>query len=338
MSNKTTDQLKFNTELFTKECIEIVNINLQDRLTKIYDELKTTFDSQLKSEVMRKIGCDDLYNYDELEISGLQMGEINHSGHHVNVQHINIIDWLNLLKQDTIKRINDTKKTENIFIDIDKYIKKLQEGEKIVISCCLARGIYTQNPYTYSGYYNFTNISSSYGNTFGSYYYHMLITNKSNIYVSDGDGEIGKFIFHDFDLPTNYINIIKRVCNGNPALTFNTIIGIIEYIKNEQYNKKIVPLYAKEMVEENAILKEKYDQYTKDREELDKSMLNFETVIKPYVDLDKEKQMLETQKKELDEYKEKLKLLAKKLELEKINFENEKKKLAEINLDELNSI
>jgi hypothetical protein len=263
-----------NTDLISKECLNIINTNLQSCLDKTYKELKAKFKSQLKDEIINNVNLGDLYKYNNIGIL-----PISKDGR--TYEFCNVSEWLNMTKQ-----LN--KESEEFNANMDQFIRKIQDGEKIVIASCYVGPDNQGNWFSYQVFNHTVNSA------------HLLITNKANIYNN------GKFIFNDFDIPSNYINIINMMITGYRFIPFTSIVGIIDYIKNDNYAK---------IVAENMALKEKYTQYLKDKEDLDK------------------------QKSEFEEYlttkKEKIKLIAAKLELTKASLEKQKQKINEIRLTDL---
>ena len=69
----------------------------------------------------------------------------------------------------------------------------------------------------------------------------------------------------------------------------NTIFSTLEIMKSTLYNRKFIPLYVKDVIQENETLKEKmkeYDTFNKDKEEFLKEN-------KPYLDLIEDKKNLD---------------------------------------------
>ena len=101
-------------------------------------------------------------------------------------------------------------------------------------------------------------------------------------------------------------------------------------MKSTLYNRKFIPLYVKDVIQENETLKEKmkeYDQFNKDKEEFLKEN-------KPYLDLIEDKKNLDLLREELRIEKEKLRLVSIKLKHDKLDFNEKLEKFQNLDIDD----
>jgi hypothetical protein len=118
-----------------------------------------------------------------------------------------------------------------------------------------------------------------------------------------------------------------QIYNETYRNEYDGIYNILQYIKDTMYDRKIIPLYVKEMVDENNDLKNKYESYQKDSEEFYKFKSKYENEIKPYLDLEKERERLSNIKIKLAEEKRQINFVKLKLDEEKKKIEFDRDQL-----------
>ncbi len=234
---------------------------------------------------------------------------------------------------------------------------KLLTGEKIVF-------LWDNRKPIKECYPTCTNYNSSIHNRFNL----IIVTNFSRVFSYNFSGlytgSLEKFAHYNFWLPVDYILILKSLVlnnykpNGSSDTAFlfcntpfeklstqelnlkfpnygtqidpNTIFSTLELMKSTLYNRKFIPLYVKDVIEENKMLKEKmkeYDTFNKEKEEFLKEN-------KPYLDLIEDKKNLDLIREELRLEKEKLKLVALKLKHDKLDFNEKLEKFQNLDIDD----
>jgi hypothetical protein len=174
-------------------------------------------------------------------------------------------------------------------------------------------------------------------------WYNIFLTNYGNImcYQTNGGGW-QSLVFckkYNFWLPTDYIKLLNRLfgknmdlhigkiedCKINSIICHN-ILACVQNMKEFLYDRKIVPLYVKDIVDENNELKSKYDQYTNEKDQFEKEKMQFYNNEKPNLDIIKER-------KELNDLRIKLQLIAQKLKLEQDELDRQKNIINNVELE-----
>ena len=130
------------------------------------------------------------------------------------------------------------------------------------------------------------------------------------------------------DLSPEELNL--KFPNYGTQIDPNTIFSTLEMMKSTLYNRKFIPLYVKDVIQENETLKEKmkeYDTFNKDKEEFLKEN-------KPYLDLIEDKKNLDLIREELRIEKEKLRLVSIKLKHDKLDFNEKLEKFQNLDIDD----
>lgn len=351
--------VKQETEIYTDKLITTckeISDEVISNISKSYVELYDKIESAVKNKIMQTIGTKDLYNYDDIptiNISDLKLNYDcqNYQGHcqcSLNPNHYRkelITCNCYGTQHNTIRKCNYC--TIHYAIDIfNKFISGeiLIKGEKFVIR--------KENKFKFR---ESNNAYCSYDillyieliTNFGRYirlfkvrdYIFMHGTSCGGFNDPCGDlkdvfnypptsGICAGYQEHNFWIPTDYIHILKSI-KGPLNSDF------LQIIKNKLYDRKIVPLYTKDVIQENIELNKKYADYELDRKLLDQEKLIFEQEKKKFYEEEKIYIDILKDRKEIKETKEKLKLISKKLKLERNKLEKKKKAFDDIDIDDI---
>ncbi len=299
------NMLKFAIGNFKEECAKIFDEHLENTMTKCRNEIYGKIESQLKRQIMENIGTFKLFDYSDIPepllSTGNQrykdlnecFGRINQHGPHPDIN------------KDKAKFLDFTPGEKLIF-----YREKFHEGgggKSIVFLTNYARCFWAK---WQSGFH-----------TVSEYQYRHF----------------------DFWIPKDYIILMKIITNETqyslhgsngvitPFVYGENVVEFLKTIKERLYDRKIVPLYAREIVDENAELKAKYNKYEQDmaqlkldRESLAAERERFRREIAPHVNLEMEQTALMAEKQKLAEERVMLRLAAQKIREERDKLEKMK--------------
>jgi hypothetical protein len=283
-----------NSEILT-ECLE--------NITKTNDEICSKVHNEINEKIRRVFDGDELHKYKPIEGALAFLKKLYGKYKH---------------KEDKPEIIN----------------KFTSDSDEYIIMC---KKIYTRN-----------------------LIHHVFLTNQSNyivliinIYNLDEDTEIPKEIgtvFHgnfNFSLPYDYYKIINKILDINATnheegvrrsssgndLELRTISprilleNILPLMKETLYDRKFIPLYAKEILEEDKKIKEEFEMFKEDKRKFNEYKQEYEIKIAPYKELF-------TAETKLQEDKEKLKLISKKISIDKEEFEKQKEGFEKMKISE----
>jgi hypothetical protein len=298
-----TDKLVFETDIFRDECIKICRDNIEPIINNSIKELEKRMIDETKNNIQKKIGCQDMYDYSEFEEIKEFLG-ISIDCKNINVDEIieKIIKEFNCLQIDKY-----TYNRQERFENIKKFFEKRIPNEKIILE--VKRNHITPEPK-----------NLIYINYFTNYGRRLLIVRCNDI---ERDFDCCYYEYN-FWIPKDYFYILKQF---NTCLFNDMIIDILTIMKNILYERKYIPLYAKEIAEENEKLKEEHEKFKKEK-------------IKPYEDIEIERKKIEKEKELLILVRQKLKKESNELKEEKerieklkIIFEEEKRNYEICKLD-----
>jgi len=285
-----------------KNSIDDLTNNITKLMNNNYENIYNKLESEIKDDLMKKIHGYELYNYDGLEVNEFVYNDCGNL-----IKHNNIKDFLNKLDYDLNgQNINN----KNIFLN------SFIENEKVVLYRCIL-------------------VSDK----IDGIEYIILITNYSRLlFINKNYGSYiwkfaVKFINYNFWIPLDYIKLLNNTfvkynihSNANyykkSEFKIEDIQKIFEDMKQTLYNRKIMPLYVLDIIKENEKLKSMHNEYEKILYILEKPE------NKAIISIDEEKNKIE-------EAKKRLKMIAKKLELDKIAFEKEKQEFNDININDI---
>jgi hypothetical protein len=230
-------RIKLKTEKFAKECKDLFDNELKafgEKLGDMQARVNESFDMSIKSEVIRAVNGDCAYNY--RAFIGGDPDEII-----ANSVLLRVKPSFSM-KSDKDKANID--KAEEIFCDLIKTEKHY---------------LYHEIPYT---------------NEYDSRYYSylLIITNSGKLLVINSKYYYGfaecNYIYEDleFEVPAPYMHIISLIkesikYNDKDQPPTDIYLGLLKYIKQEIYNEKCVPLYARSIIDENDKLKAIHAHY-----------------------------------------------------------------------------
>lgn len=322
-------------EKFRDDCMKVYSDQKETfdaHVKKTHDTLVSKFDSTVKCGMAKIMDGKDLYDYTTIskKTIGCCMSQGCHPILTFNTHCTNyytIEECLGKLEtqlnSESKKEFNETK---NKFLNMIK-------NEKVVIL-----SVIPSNPMSTSGSHQI------YDSVI------ICITNFGRIIkliTSQGQGNYLRCQseYYNFDvwLPTDYINLLemqlqmiyikpdRMVIDTKPG----TLVNIIKYIKETLYNRKFVPLYVEPIIKENEELKSAYEKYDKDSSEFYEFKQKFETECKPYMDLVNDRIELDKIREDLKKEKDKLRLVAVKLEMDRKKLDEDMGKLRGMNVDEI---
>ena len=364
---KTLNLLNFSTNEFNTHCQELLKEMVEKNIKNCFADIEEKLISERNNNISKAICGKDLYDYSELEDVYYVLKDEKNRDELVNISTENgyyrLIEKFKSFQHNNnnnqkIKYIksnciytssnHDLKPEEKVQEFFCEKHHNLKKGEKV---------IFLWKNYKNSGSSNCDNFVC---NSFGNKYIEKLIiiTNFSRVFFMD---ENFKFALYDFWLPVDYILILRSVIllnykeykkngsiyntpykdlspeelnlkfpNYGTQIDPNTIFSTLEMMKSTLYNRKFIPLYVKDVIQENETLKEKmkeYDQFNKDKEEFLKEN-------KPYLDLIEDKKNLDLLREELRIEKEKLRLVSIKLKHDKLDFNEKLEKFQNLDIDD----
>jgi hypothetical protein len=173
--------------------------------------------------------------------------------------------------------------------------------------------------------------------------YLSLETNNNNYNI--------KSTYHEFNiwLPVDYIGIINKLY-GDPEnsilvksmIPASNVYMLLEYMREFLYNRRYEPNYVKELRQElenlklaNAQMTNNMNSVVLDRNKLQMERAEFEKQLKPYIDIEKEDAHNKTYRLELDRERDKLKVVAIKLELEKKKLADDMEKIKNLDINQI---
>jgi hypothetical protein len=326
-TKKTKDELIIDTlkpdfDLFTNSCIKIYREHketLDEHYKKTHEDLIQKFGGVMRGSIAKILDSKEFYDHtDILEVKDLTCCS-GQDGHKFPI-FINSPSAcrskpydINQFLTQCLTCIN-SEDDKKLFADCKKKFLDMHTNEKIIVvhSVQLANRDFEM----------------------------IIMTNFSKIYkIKHSEYSIvsWSYVSLDYWIPRDYLEIIKLSLQmtDNSSKTLKPVVDILKYIKDTLYNRKYTPLYVKDIIEENTKLTEKFVQYDKDAKAFYAAKTKFETEMKPYMDLAEERKALDKIKEEIKKEKEKLRLVATKLEMDKNRLTEEMKLLKDMNINEI---
>lgn len=210
-TNEINNKLIEDINYYATECQKTYKDYLENKISDSLNILKNQIDAEIKSDICRKIGTNNLYRYDE---------------------YIEKSKEYRTLLEKLIHRC------DNQYDDIKNKFMANEKNQIIILHIFWQSG-------------NFPN----------QYDYIFISVNSNIIRISqyNHDPCHVQIYENDFLLPTDYIKIFNMIKLDH--LSIENINDTLLTIKNTLYNRKLIPLYAKDIVEENNKLKLLYDEY-----------------------------------------------------------------------------
>jgi len=304
---------------FTNEALKIYETHIAAGIKKSYDEFYERIQSQIKENISRQVCGADLYDYSQLPIV------------EESKQRMEQLNTLTIASaQNQYYLIEPWKKFEEF--------KKLFMKDKLAICYhCDIRENVTYQPRSIS-YTIWVTHNAKYIITWG--------------YVNNtGPKEPPCYGDFDFSIPLDYIKILQTLVraerdprdNGftpNPSVWL--LVKTLELMKDQLYDRRIVPLYVKDVVAENEQLKAKYAEYEADKTRLAAEMADFaarcekfENEIRPYTDLEKERAIVAENMTHIRKERERLRLVVQKIMIEKDELEHERRRIRAVDLTQI---
>jgi hypothetical protein len=305
MEDKITAKIKFEIGDFADKCLALYKENIDASVRKTYEQFYDQVQSSIKNQIIQTVCGKDML--DPQYVREIPVNR-NYKGDN---------SWLVSLERLSLP--NDNAKKFNDFRD------KMKLGsldEKVFLWC---RSQYTG----------------------------IIITNKAKIVVFSYNVHYNcRFDDYNFTIPYDYLQILTLLYGGNsvdsngnaasygiPEDEYNKLLKLIQVMRDMLYDRRFVPLYTEEIVEENKQLKAKYEEYQKDYINLENEKHNFDIqkkyfdeYVQPYTNIEKEKEEILCEKQKLQEERDKLRLIAKKIQIEREKLEKEKEIIEKIDI------
>jgi len=308
-----TDKLVFETDIFRDECIKICKDNIEPIINNSIKELEKRMIDETKNNIQKKIGCQDMYDYSEFEEIKIFKGFRD-----------------DVKFNELIKYPKNFWSNEQYFTDkVKLFLNNFKPTEKIVVE-------YFINYSINNTIYKRTLYITTYGRVL---FVGLRISLEDNkLCLLEKGVEVYAF---NFWIPTPYLLIFKsmeKLFSKVKDLNEETkdwiqIIDAIDKLKNELFSTKIIPLYAKEIAEENEKLKKEYKKFEEEKIEFEKEKKDLEENIKCMMGKIKPYEDLEIERKKLEKEKELLILVRQKLKKESNEFKIEKERIEKIKND-----
>jgi hypothetical protein len=311
MTQTVGESLKFEAKRFKEECFGIFKNLIETNVKKACDEVCLKFGEDCKTSVVQKLEGREMYDYSSFP-------EIK-----FDIKNFGFLEIYRVSSsEETIYRINQFKnnvKNEKIVVmynysectNAGSNSSYSYEGKSIVMLTNYAKCFYCSN---YNGY--------------GS-------TNKLNKYMVGRLAEGSSIQLpvnldtFNFWIPVDYLNVIN---SSKPKI--GDLLDTLKTMKENLYNRKFMPLYIRDIIDENNNLKDKYNKYEKESKEFIEKKTNFEITEKPFLDLVKDKEDIRREKERLRIIAIKLNMDRKKLEEDEQLLKTQIKELNKINVNE----
>ena len=311
--NNVDEQLKYEVENYKLQCFKICK-EMADQnigqIQKAYDELYNKIDSGIKSNISRSIGTKDLYNYDAIPEYKIYSYKNNQTGkfdtkicikalrNGTNEELIKEISLSEYFTSNNTPPIDFTCKCNTqkeyygkphscTYNDITytgtrecggciqtkaiRGFSQFVKGEKIVMISEFKKNLMDCNQTRKEGDEILYNLITNYGRYISftlKFYYpynkYALITNANYGILEHGYKE------YNFWIPTDYIRLINLLNLQQVGQ------NVLEFIKNQMYDRKLVPLYAQDVVKENDKLKQQFEEYKKNIKKLQQDRIQLE--------------------------------------------------------------
>jgi hypothetical protein len=339
INNEIIDKnIKFEINRFKDECLKIYSTIIDDNIKKAHNEIYDAMVSEIKNNIMKTIGGNNLYDYstlpncamDDIALKCLQHNQCNckqcfgnnklkiylDEHKHYNIQ---------CTKDNCLRNLKIYNKCRCVHID---NFMNMTNGEKSILcyefksNSCADDTMLRFQLKDQDGKYDCA--IDHHGNNFFQCTTYIVVTNFGKVLqIFDTEGNNNctyqiKCTEIKFWIPIDYIKIIELTKPHN-------IIEILQMIKDTLYDRKNIPLYVKDIVDENTQLKSTYDEYGIRLKEFNDIKYNFETTMKPYLDLIETKKELEIERNEIRKEKERLRLVSLKFLMDKKKLEENMK-------------
>lgn len=298
------------------KCYDVYNNLDGSHIKNIYHKI----DSNIKNGIMKNIGGIDLYDYSgisepvyRLPYNKLHINSINYREFEI----MTLKDFLNYF----CKNINEDVEKFNT-TQTDKFLIMIKD-EKVILHYTVTTEFDYDSKERKEGLYKIDYIFvTNYGKL-------IQFTGIENHKIKKSASfDKCNYEENEFWIPIDYIKIIKLI---KPLM----VSELLKNIKRILYDRKFIPLYIKDALDENKKLKVQYDEYQTNMIEFEKGKMKFEVENKPYIDLILEKEKLKKLKTELDDERNKLKLVKIKLDMDRQNLDKEMEKIQSINVDDI---
>lgn len=284
------------------KCVDVYKNIAKSNIAKNIDSIYQKVDTSVRTGIMNSLGK-DMYDYSQIE-------EITEFVSHDDKKKVNLKTFLKKYSSTNYDQEKTIIKNNSLFTNMIK-------DEKIVLF-----GIhYNSNCGKLDERYLVTN----YGR------FISLRTNCNNLYPQCWS----QYEEYNFWIPIDYIFIMQTFCIENSNISGKIIMNLLTHFKTYLYDRKIINLTSMELIEENKMLREKYEKYEIDNNKLQMEIIEFNkkkevfiNEIKPYTDIAIEKNKIEADKA-------KLKMAATKLANEKQHIDEYIKKMENVNIDDL---
>lgn len=302
--------------------ISSLSDKIKELMIDTHDNLYANMEAEIRNDMMKKITGNNMYDYSKVEeIEFFKMK----NGVKTKVSMIEAIGAKN----------TNLSKCQEIVDNKNKFMNDLVENEKIVI--------------------HDTTQTNNYHNT-------ILITNRAKLlnicrYTYKNHDQLHKFdceyTDYDFWLPIDYIQLINNLLINN--VSFEGSLSIVDRfrkilgdMKKILYDRKFMPLYVLDVMKENEELKKLNASYTNNmsmltdtwnnsisklNEEMSHALFEYkECNVVPWNIIIKD---VLDQKIKNEEEKKRLLMIAKKLKIDKDEFEKQKREFDNIDINDL---
>jgi len=300
---------------------------LKEKCNHVYNNLDganiknmyNKIDSNIKNGIMKNIGGIDLYDY-----TGISEPTYRLPYNKLQINSNNYCEFEILMLKDFLHSfcsIDDDNDSNNDFkTSIDKFLVMIRD-EKVVIHYTVTSELIndSKNEGLYTIDYNFV---TNYGK--------LIQFQGIGNHINKKPVVFGKCDYkeNEFWIPVDYIKIIRIT---KPLL----INELLQNMKESLCDRKFVPSYVKDIMEENKRLSMLYDEYKTNTIEFEKDKIKFENENKPYIDVIVENEKLVKLRNELDEERNKLKLVKIKLDMDREKLNSDMNKIGSIDVDDI---
>ena len=232
-----TEQLQMSADAFQKEC-DVVFEGAIAKIVDVANTLRVRLHDETRNHIMKKIETDETYNY-----AGLYVKEISYLG-----KVLGTVDFVRELSFTT-----DPEAKE-------KFLKKL-ERDYVILAYEFWRdegGLKCGRSFT--------------GNTTE---WVMVTTNSAILHWQGG---VLRCTDLNFPLPCDYIKVFNSVlfsASGKNVIKPDELIATLVMIKTELFGRKMLPLFATQLVDQNRLMREQLDA---ERAQLDREKAEFHKV------------------------------------------------------------
>lgn len=332
MSNQIKESLAIHLDDFNNNILKSYETLLHQNIKNTFTELFENQKSKIKNDMIENIIYKDMYDYsdinekckelfDECEEKNKGFEKQNTQQKELTYRSVPFV-CQSIMIPYYYKNI-DTEVKETIIIDFI-YYKNLPNNTEI------------HNQYGISDYECILKnkeiiiVKHNFVDNWGNSQLMIMITNFGKVFINGENNWVsGCSNFYDFDIkiPLDYVPILNLQLKIGTGSNTTQITHLFKNIKENLYNRRFLPLFAKDIETEKQQLIKQKEEFKNEYEKFMEDKKQFEYERKEYKDFQYEVEKLITDKRELEIKKKKLISFTLENKNIKNNLERDKKQL-----------